>query len=61
MSNNVVRIADKAPDRALEAINRLTGLEWGRIPRSLMMPEREHSAIQDVKANSAARLKASRH
>lgn len=32
----VVRIADKRPQATLDALKRLTGLEWTRIPESLI-------------------------
>ncbi|WP_250656313.1 hypothetical protein [Alkalimarinus coralli] len=33
---NVVQIKDKAPQRALDSLNRVTGLTWNSLPKSLV-------------------------
>ena len=36
MANKVTLLAERAPAQALEALNRLTGLQWASLPRSLV-------------------------
>lgn len=36
MRNTVIHLADCRPKRALEALNRITRLEWDRMPVSLV-------------------------
>ena len=49
-SNNVVSIFSEQPEKALEALNRLTGLDWGELPVSIetSTDTEEVSACGDV-------------
>ncbi|RMF17923.1 MAG: hypothetical protein D6758_05350 [Gammaproteobacteria bacterium] len=49
----VVYLRDVDPERALEALMRLTGLEWDSMPESLIHRENEADAAQKEQPDTA--------
>ena len=51
-NHTLIRLSERRPEQALEALDRITGLRWKELPCSLMSQVREAEAKRKVGAGS---------